>query len=128
MSGSSGGHSSFSKNNMSILTDNSHKISNGGGSGGENSSCVSIDETTYLTSPKSHLKALNKGDTLEVEVFDKGGVKVLGAYDKGGNLIGGIPSIQSDRLIQCIEDGYVYTAEILDINVAKIQVRITYKI
>jgi len=118
MSGSGGGNSSFSINRYS------DGISNVQGDEGGNNHCQLIHEITYVNSPKSGVKELNIGDILEVKVESNNGVKLIKVYDKYGNLLGGISSIRSDEIIVCIEDGYIYVAEILDINVAKVKIKI----
>lgn len=121
MSGSSSGNSSFSINRHSNNLDG---LSNDQGSAGGNNPCQLIHEITYVNSPKSGVKELNIGDILEVRVESNNGIKLIKVYDKYGNLIGGISSIKSDEIIVCIEDGYIYIAKILDINMAKVEIKI----
>ncbi|WP_201593244.1 hypothetical protein [Psychrobacter sp. Pi2-51] len=121
MSGSSGGNSSFSTNRHS---DNSDGLGNVQGGQGNNNYCQLINEITYVNSPKSGVKKLNIGDILEVKVESNNTIKLIKVYDKYGNLIGGISSIKSDEIIDCIEEGYIYVAEILDINIAKVKIKI----
>ncbi|WP_201565890.1 hypothetical protein [Psychrobacter immobilis] len=118
MSGSSGSKSSFSINKYS------DGISNVKGDQSGNNNCQLIHEITYVNSPKSGVKELNIGDILEVKVESSSGIKLIKVYDKYGNLLGGISSIKSDEIIVCIEDGYIYVAEILAINVAKVKIKI----
>lgn len=125
MSGSSGGNSSFSKNRHS---DNSNGLGNGQEGQGDNNHCHLIKEITYVNSPKNGVKELNIGDILTLKVESSNGIRVIKVYDKNGTLIGGISSIESDAIIDCIENGYVYIAEVLEINQAKIKVKITCQI
>lgn len=118
MSGSGGSNNSFSINRYS------DGISSVQGDQGGNNHCQLIHEITYVNSPKSGVKDLNIGDILEVKVESSNGVRLIKVYDKYGNLLGGISSIRSDEIIVCIEDGYIYVAEILDINVAKVKIKI----
>lgn len=123
MSGSGGGHNSYNANRYS---NSLNRFSNGQGAGGGNNICQSLDELTYINSPKSGVNNLSKGDVLELKV-EGSSVRIIKLYDKNGYLIGGVSPIKVDQIINCIEDGYEYVAEVLDVNMAQVQIRITCK-
>lgn len=82
-----------------------------------------IDELTMLNSPnRSVLAALSAGMILTVD-YDAGPPRRLVARAPSG-IAGSITSISLPQLIQCIQDGNKYVAEILTLRGAVCQVRV----
>lgn len=92
----------------------------GSGGGGWNDqpsdNCATLSQQTTLNSPnKAVLSNLAKGNLLDVRVKTMGkGVIVEALY--GGQVAGSITSSIIQRLAECIEKGYEYVAEVIDLQ------------
>jgi hypothetical protein len=90
------------------------------GSGGGNwvnppsNNCDTLAQHTTLNSPNREvLKTIKKGDLLDVGVRQTGKAVIVEA-SKSGRVAGTITSSIIQRLAECIEEGYVYVAEVME--------------
>ncbi len=97
--------------------------SQGGGGGTPRDPC-NINETTNLNSPdRTVLAGLRTGDVLTVE-FKTGPPRVLVAVTEARAVAGSITSPSMPQVIQCIQQGWHYVAEVLAVRGAVCQIRI----
>jgi hypothetical protein len=79
-----------------------------------NNSCDMLAQHTTLNSPnRDVLKTIKKGDVLDVRIGQAGKAIIVEAT-KNGNVAGTITSSIIQRLAECIEEGYVYVAEVTE--------------
>jgi hypothetical protein len=99
--------------------------SGGGGGGGIGSDDpCSIDEVTSLNSVSpAALRATRPGTVLEVS-FVSGPPQRLVAQDSTGQIVGSITSRSMLQIIECIQGGRQYVAEVLAIQGGSCQVRV----
>jgi hypothetical protein len=101
----------------------------GGGDGpsfsapSQNDSCENIVINTNLASPQANVIAnLTVGDRLDITaVTDQGPIQAL---DVNGQVAGNIISREQIRLLNCIRQGTVYVADVLEIDNGQCQVQI----
>jgi hypothetical protein len=87
--------------------------SGGGGNPPPNRGCSSLSFTTTLASPKAAVIAtVAVGDVLQIEILP-GAVRIVGAKTNGGHVAGTITT-HTAKLIECIDEGYAYEAEVKD--------------
>lgn len=105
----------------------------GSGSGGgdwiptNNDACESLTEVLPLNSPNpAILKILKKGDVLDVEARKADASVVVVALFQG-QVAGTITSAIFQRVAECIENGFEYVAEVLEIQGAVCRVRVRRK-
>lgn len=95
----------------------------GGGAGDGGSDPCDIDKKTILNSPDpAILKTLKVGEVLKVEVAS-GARKILEAK-KGGNVAGSVTFPEMGQVIECIESGEAFEAEVVSISGGQCQVRV----
>lgn len=102
----------------------------GGGSGTPNGSvdCSNIAEQTSISSPKADvLSKLKVGDILAVDINGQGTRKILVVKFKGKEA-GSISTFaKAATIIDCIENGFIFTAKIVKIQGGAYTVTITSK-
>ncbi len=104
-------------------------MSGSGGGGGSwiepvQDSCETLTSETTLTSPVQNVVAqLAVGDQLDVRVDDVGGTRVVRAVHNG-NVAGSITSAVIQRIVECIESGHAYVAEVLSVQGGACRVRV----
>jgi hypothetical protein len=89
-------------------------------------SCETLSQQTTLNSPnKSVLSQLKKGDILDVRVSKSGKAIIVEAVYKG-QVAGTITSSIIQKLAECVDQGYEYVAEVVDIQggACKVHVRV----
>lgn len=90
---------------------------NGGWSGGgveAGPSCETLSQQTVLNSPnRNALRSVKKGDELDVTVNKSGRAPVVHALHNG-QVVGSITSAIIQRLVECIEEGHEYVAEVTE--------------
>jgi len=78
--------------------------------------CATLSQQTTLNSPnRTVLSQLQKGDVLDVQVNKAGKGVVVEALHKG-QVAGSITSSIIQRLAECVEKGYEYVAEVIDVQ------------
>lgn len=101
----------------------------GGGGGGytpRESSCEELTLGAPLGSPKlAVITGLKPGNLLTLEL-EATSVKTVLAKTSGGKIAGTITTM-TQRLIECMEQGYEFVAEVKQINGAQCQVSIHVK-
>ena len=79
-----------------------------------NNSCAKLSQQTTLNSPnQAVLKQLKKGDILEIRLRPAGTTAVVEAM-RGNDVAGTITSSVIQRLAECIQQGFVYVAEVME--------------
>jgi len=100
----------------------------GGGSGHETSSpknCESLSIKTQLASPKpTVISKLKIGDFLTIDLTPPRGP--VQAITGDGEIAGAILSPTIAQLIECINDGHIYKAKVLEIKGGNCQILITH--
>lgn len=87
-------------------------------------SCERLTSETTLTSPdRAVISQLNVGTPLEVEVDNSGARPVVRAVYQG-QVAGSITSSIIQRLVECIDDGHQYVAEVLSVQGGTCRVRV----
>lgn len=95
----------------------------GGGGGAGDDKCA-IVERTVLNSPNAAVVGgLNVGDILEVELETQPRSRLV-AKTANGQVAGAITSTSIVVIIECIQDGSAYEAEVLAVNAGKVEVEI----
>jgi hypothetical protein len=89
--------------------------------------CGTLSQSTTLNSPNSAvLTQLRKGDLLDIQVSKAGkGVVVQALHN--GQIAGSITSSIIQRLAECMEKGYEYVAEVIEIKGGACRVHIRPK-
>jgi hypothetical protein len=89
--------------------------------------CAMLSEQTTLNSPKrTVLSQLQKGDLLEVRVNKAGkGVVVEALHHE--QVAGSITSSIIQRLAECVEKGYEYVAEVIEVQGGACRVHVYLK-
>lgn len=86
--------------------------------------CASIDFTAQVSSPKSTVVAkMNAGDVLDVEAKAYQERTVLILTTKG-EIAGGLASPQAAKILECINDGHRYVADVQLISGGQVRVRV----
>ena len=103
----------------------------GGGTGGGQppeepiKNCASISFNTDINSPQEDaLEDLQEQDILDVVLNDN---KIIVVRQDTGSTVGSINWSSIRRLIECIQDGYEYTATVRSIQDGLIKVHISVK-
>jgi hypothetical protein len=100
------------------------KIADPGAKTGAAADPCAIDEITVLNSPnRAVLTTLAAGATLTLD-FQPGPPRRLVAITSGREIAGSITSISLPQLIQCIGQGVIFVADILNLTGAVCQVRV----
>jgi hypothetical protein len=87
-------------------------------------SCDRLTSETTLTSPdRAVISQLTNGTLLDVEVDNSGARPVVRAVYQG-QIAGSITSSIIQRLVECIEDGYRYVAEVVNVQGGTCRVRV----
>ena len=90
-------------------------------------SCPTLSQQTTLNSPnRAVLAQLSKGTELEVSV-NKSGKAVTVEALFNGQVAGTITSSIIQRLAECMENGYQYVAEVIDVQGGACRVHIRLK-
>ena len=90
-------------------------------------SCETLSQQTTLNSPvKAVLSQVKKGTVLEVSVNKTGKAVTIEAL-LNGQVAGTITSSIIQRLAECMEKGYQYVAEVVDVQGGACQVQIRVK-
>ncbi|MDQ3816331.1 MAG: hypothetical protein M3362_01410 [Acidobacteriota bacterium] len=97
--------------------------STGGANGGDD--CLRNFNGVRLTAPQD-LSKLKLHDTLDLEVWDEAGHPVLHAT-KGGKDMGAITSTSAVKIINCINKGYSYVAEVAELDGGDCTLNVTLK-
>lgn len=106
-------------------------MSGGGSSGGpgggfdpspRSTPCDQLKFKTSVASPQPAAEEVNVGDVLTV-VLESGPPVVLHLIDHNGNRVGSLITRIAD-LLRCIQDGFSYEAEVLEVNGGDIQVEV----
>lgn len=101
----------------------------GSGSGGWaaeplSGDCSELSQLTTLNSPQREvLKMLNRNDLLEI-CLERGERSVIVEARKDGQLAGTITFTRIQKLVECIESGYSYVAEVLEVKGGACKVRV----
>lgn len=95
----------------------------GGGSGGDSDKCA-IYESTVLASPvASVITTLSGGDILILELETAPRNRVVAKNDTG-LVAGAITSIRLVDMIECIQAGFSYQAQVMSISGGRVEVEI----
>jgi len=87
-------------------------------------SCDRLTSETTLTSPdRDVISQLSKGVLLDVEVDNTGARPVVRAM-LNGQIAGSITSSIIQKLVECIEGGYSYVAEVISVQGGTCKVRV----
>lgn len=87
-------------------------------------SCETLTSDTTLTSPDpAVISQLQVGTLLDVEVDDSGAHPVIHAMYQG-QVAGSITSSIIQKLVECIEGGHEYVAQVLSIQGGTCRVRV----
>ena len=87
-------------------------------------SCDRLTSETTLTSPnRDVISQLNKGMLLDVEV-DKSGARPVVRAMLNGQVAGSITSSIIQKLVECIDNGYSYVAEVISVQGGTCRVRV----
>jgi hypothetical protein len=86
----------------------------GGFGGGDDTPCDQLRFRTSIASPQPAASELKVGDVLRVEL-SSGPPAVIHLVDSNGNVVGSLISRVAD-LLRCIQDGFDYEAEVMEIN------------
>lgn len=92
-----------------------------GGTRDEKYNCANVNERTLVDSPiAAVLGKCNLGDTLSIEV--QNGTLVV---RHNGLLLGSLNFLHSIEMIECIENGFSYEAEIVELSnsLCRVQIR-----
>ncbi len=121
MSGSSGnGHDSGSTGGSSTAG-----AGGGGGGGGSSSDPCDIHETAPVNSPQSNvIRTLSVGDRLDIQVTGATSRRALQLVATAG-VAGSLTHRGALAIVNCIDAGNVYDAEVLTINGGQVTVRIS---
>lgn len=109
-------------------------MSGGGGSGGgggpgfpEESEPVPCAELTFevtLSDPiPDAVEGLADGDVLQIELRREPRLRIA-VIDDEGVIAGVIATQQFDRLLQCLQEGFDYEAEVLSVDGGAVRVRV----
>jgi hypothetical protein len=107
-------------------------MSGGGGGGGSwiptnNDACETLTEILPLNSPvPTVLRGLSPGDILEIEARPTNNSVIVVALSQGA-IAGTITSAIFQRIAECIDGGFEYVAEVLEIQGAVCKVRVRRK-
>ena len=86
--------------------------------------CSELSQLTTLNSPQREvLESLNPRDLLEI-CLKRGERGVIVEARKAGQLAGTITFTRIQDLVECIESGYSYLAEVLDVRGGACKVRV----
>ena len=99
----------------------------GGGRGGgdEHFNCETLVERTSLSSPVPEVvAALEKNDSLEVQIGRHGEAEILQAVDRNGDIAGSLVPPSLPRFIMCIRQGSSYVAVVQEKDGGRIRVEI----
>ena len=89
--------------------------------------CATLSQQTTLNSPnRTVLGQLKKGDLLDVRV-NKAGKGVVVEAVHNGQVAGSITSSIIQHLAECIEKGYEYVAEVVDVQGGACRVHVHLK-
>lgn len=89
--------------------------SGGGGYSPRESGCANLSFNTVLGSPRLPVLAhLRKGQILQL-VLQSGAVKIVAAKTNGGDVAGTITTM-TQQLIECMERGHEYEAEVINVS------------
>lgn len=95
-----------------------------GGSGGDNDKCA-IVERTVLNSPVSAVvSGLNAGDVLTIELETTPRNRVVAKEPKSNQVAGAITSPRLVTMIECLQDGYFYEAEVMSVQGGRIEIEV----
>jgi hypothetical protein len=120
----SGGSSSSSGFDSWRPSGGGGRPSGAGGGGGGTDKCA-IYETTVLASPVATVVAtLNIGDTLTVGLETSPRNRVV-VRTMAGEVAGAITSVQLVDMIECMQGGYAYEAEVKSINGGRVEIEIS---
>lgn len=106
-------------------------MSGGGGSGGpgggfdpspQNTPCDQLTFRTSVASPQPAAEEVSVGDVLAV-VLESGPPAVLHLVNEDGSRVGSLITHIAD-LLRCIQDGFSYEAEVLEVNGGDIRVEV----
>jgi len=104
-------------------------MSGTGGGGGyqpRQLACEKLSINTVLGSPKAPVVAqLRKGHVLSL-VLQTGATKLVTAVINTGQVAGTITTM-TQQLIECMEDGHAFEAEVTQINVLQVSVQVRPK-
>jgi hypothetical protein len=78
--------------------------------------CKSLQIHTNLMSPKEPIKTVNVGDILQVKIAGGSSERYVVAATASGETVGTVGSDKAIDLIDCIDKGYVYCADVLSIE------------
>lgn len=90
-------------------------------------SCDRLTSDTTLTSPNRDVVSLLKpGTELNIEVDESGDTPLVRAV-YNGQIAGSITSSIIQKLVQCVENGYSYVAEVKSVEGGTCKVRVRVK-
>ena len=88
------------------------------------SPCTTLVIDTQLSSPKpTVIAAVKIGDVLDVALQDMGGTSAVVVL-RQGQVAGGLASPQVNRLRECIAQGHLYQASVMDVQGGQVRVRV----
>jgi len=91
------------------------------------SDCGSLSQITTLNSPQIEVLAqLQSGIILDIVLLQKGKVAIVQAVYQG-SVAGTITSSIIQRIAECIDSGFEYVAEVLDITGGACKVKVRAK-
>lgn len=90
--------------------------------------CEDLKQHSTLTGPEpENVESLSIGELLEIKLITKGNREILVVEDEDGNEIGTLTHSGRENLIECINKGYIYVAEIWNIDGGSVDVNIRCK-
>jgi hypothetical protein len=103
--------------------------SGGGGTWADErpSSCDSLSVVTTLNSPnKDVLKGIKPKDVLDIIVVKQNNAVVVQALHNG-NVAGSVTATIVQKLAECVDEGYNYVADVIEIEGGACKIRIHVK-
>jgi hypothetical protein len=95
------------------------------GGSGDGDDCLKNFNGVRLTAPQD-LSKLNLHDTLDLVVWDEAGHPVLHAV-KAGEDMGSITSTSAAKIVNCIQKGHSYVAEVVVLDGGDCTLNVTVK-
>lgn len=88
--------------------------------------CPDLAFSTTIASPvPDEVDSLEEGDTLDVDLVERGGVTIIGVMRSDGTVIGSVASGPIAQLRECLQRGFTYGAEVDSVEGGAVTVRIS---
>jgi len=101
------------------------------GSGGEiggapdsSTNCEELVIVTQISSPKQNVvEKLHVGDILEIKLISENDLSIVTVIHKD-EVVGGVVHLDVAQLRKCLNDGFLFNAEIITIDEGQVRIRI----